>query len=272
MIVDAHLHVWELASKQYPWNPLASVAPDYSWPIEQEIEVMDRYGIDRGILVQPSMYRFDNRYLIECARRYPGRFQLVGLLDPQDDSVEEKMEELAAQGVRGLRLGPMLRPDIPWFNDPKADRVWRKAGEIGMVITLLVIPSQLPAASITIERFPDTLVIIDHLARPDRASSPAEIDALFLLAVRKQVYVKVSALSFMSKETYPHKDIQLLVKRVYDGFGPGRMLWGTDTPMSQKTEGIPAALQLIDLALPQAGQADLALIKGGTAERLFGWN
>ncbi len=271
MIIDAHLHVWELPSTRYPWNPLATVAPDYAWPVEHEIEVMDRYGIDYGILVQPSMYRYDNRYLLECATRYPERFRLVGLLDPQAEDVEKDMEYLAAQGVRGLRLGPMLRPDISWFNDPKADRVWRSAGELDLVITLLVIPQQLRAARTALERFPNTRVIIDHLARPDQAENPSLIDGLLSLAAWDQVNVKVSALGFISKEPYPHHDILTLVKRVYDAFGPGRMLWGTDTPMSQKPEGIPDALKLIELALPQASPQDVDLIKGGTAARLFGW-
>lgn len=271
MIIDAHLHVWELSSERYPWNPLATVAPTYAWPVEREVEVMDRYGIDGGVLVQPSMYRWDNRYLLECARRYPGRFHLVGLVNPDADTVLEDMEALAAEGVQGLRLGPMLRPEMAWFNTPKTDRIWRKASDLSLILTLLVSPEQVADSRDAIRRFPGARIIVDHLARPDKASRPEAMQDLLSLAEFPQVYIKVSALRYMSREPYPHQDILAIVRQVYDRFGPQRLMWGTDTPMSQTPEGIPDALKLIDLALPGASQAEIEMIKGGTAAALFGW-
>ena len=271
MIIDSHLHVWELSSAQYPWNPLASIVPDYAWPIEKEVEVMDRYGIDKGLLVQPSMYRWDNRYLLECARRFPDRFRLVGLVNPQSPRVLEDMETLASQEVNGLRLSPMLRPDMDWYNTPESDRVWVKAGELGLIITLLVFPNQVGQAREAIQRFPQTHVVVDHLARPDNAAAPHDMDDLFSLEKFEQVYVKVSALGFMARQPGPHLDVLSVLRRAYDCFGPQRLMWGTDTPMSTKPIEIPAALELIDQALPSASQEDLGWIKGGTAEKLFGW-
>jgi len=273
MIVDTHLHVWRLHSERYPWQPLADVAPDYEWPIEKEIEVMDKYGVDKGVLIQPSMYSFDNRYLLDCGRSYPGRFALVGLVDPQADSVESDMESLVEQSVQGLRLAPMLRPDILWYNDSQADRVWRKASQLEIILTLLVKLDQVAPATEAIKRFPEVKVVIDHLARPDLAEEPERtklFEDLLALARFEQVCVKVSALGYMSPEPYPHRDILELVRRVFDAFGPKRLMWGTDTPMSQDPNTLPDAMRLIDLALPDASPEDRAQIKGGTAAKL--WN
>ena len=273
MIIDTHLHVWELHSERYPWQPLADVAPDYGWPVESQIEVMDKSGIGKGVLVQPSMYSFDNRYILDCGRRYPERFRLIGLVDPRADAVESHVESLAEQGVRGLRLGPMLRPDIPWYNNKQADRVWKKAAEMNMIITLLVTPDQVAPATEAINRFPGVRVVIDHLARPDKADDPGglQFEDLLALAQFEQVYVKVSALGFMSNEPFPHRDMLDLVQRVFDAFGPERMMWGTDTPMSQDPTTLQDALWLIDIALPDSSTDDRMQIKGGTAGRLFGW-
>jgi len=273
MIVDTHLHVWELHSERYPWQPLADVAPDYAWPVESQIEVMDKSGIGKGVLVQPSMYSFDNRYILDCGRRYPERFRLIGLVDPRADAVESHVESLAEQGVRGLRLGPMLRPDIPWYNDKQADRVWKKAAEMNMIITLLVTPDQVAPATEAINRFPGVRVVIDHLARPDKVDDPGgpQFEDLLALAQFEHVYVKVSALEFMSNEPFPHRDMLDLVQRVFDAFGPERMMWGTDTPMSQDPTTLQDALWLIDIALPDSSTDDRMHIKGGTARQLFGW-
>jgi predicted TIM-barrel fold metal-dependent hydrolase len=273
MIIDTHLHCWELSSEKYPWNPLATVAPAYAWPVERELAVMDQYGIDKGLLVQPSMYRWDNSYnLVNGLQKHPDRFRMIGLVDPQADDVEAQISNLAGQGVSGFRLGPMLRRDIPWYNDPKADRVWARCGQLGLIITLLVIPEMVAGARASVARFPENKIIVDHLARPDAAAEPRQLDDLLTLAEFKNVYVKASALSFMSKEAYPHPDILAYLRRLYQAFGADRLMWGTDTPMSTKPETIPAQLKLIELALPHASPADIALIQGGTAARLLGWN
>jgi len=273
VIIDTHLHVWELHSERYPWQPLADIAPDHGWPVESQIEVMDKFGIDKGVLVQPSMYSFDNRYLLDCGQRYPERFRLVGLVDPRAESVESDMASLADQGVRGLRLGPMLRPDIPWYGDKRADRVWKKVAALGMIITLLVTPDQVAPATDAIKRFPEVKIVIDHMARPDKADDLGgpQFEDLLSLAQFEQVYVKLSALGFMSRQPYPHQDMLDLVRRVFDAFGPDRLMWGTDTPMSQDPTTVSDALRLIDVALPDISPDGRMHIKGGTAARLFGW-
>jgi predicted TIM-barrel fold metal-dependent hydrolase len=271
MIIDTHLHCWELSSEKYPWNPLASVAPTYAWTVERELDVMDQYGIDKGLLVQPSMYRWDNRYnLFNGLQKYPDRFRMIGLVDPQAKNVEMVVRELAGEGVSGVRLAPMMRRDIPWYNDPKADRVWSCCGELGL--TLLVIPEQVAGARAAIARFPENKIIVDHLARPDAATDPRQLEDLLTLAEFKNVFVKASALSFMSKEPYPHMDILAYLRRLFQAFGADRLMWGTDTPMSTKPETIPSQLKLIELGLPEASPKEIAMIQGNTAARLLAWN
>ena len=273
MIIDTHLHCWELSSEKYPWNPLASVVPTYAWSVERELVVMDQYGIDKGLLVQPSMYSWDNCYnLVNGLQKYPDRFRMIGLVDPQADDVEALIKYLAGEGVSGFRLGPMLRRDIPWYNDPRADRVWSCCGDLGLIITLLVIPEQVSGARAAIARFPDNKIIVDHLARPDAAADTRQLEDLLTLAEFKNVYVKASALSFMSKEPYPHKDILTYMHRLYQAFGADHLMWGTDTPMSTKPETIPSHLKLVELGLPEASPVEIAMIKGGTASRLLGFS
>ena len=52
--------------------------------------------------------------------------------------------------------------------------------------------------------------------------------------------------------------------------GPQRLMWGTDTSMSQDPNTLPDAMRLIDLAFPDVSPEDRAQIMGGTAAQL--WN
>jgi predicted TIM-barrel fold metal-dependent hydrolase len=62
------------------------------------------------------------------------------------------------------------------------------------------------------------------------------------------------------------------MRRLYQAFGADHMMWGTDTPMSTKPETIQSQLKLIELGLPEASPAEIAMIQGNTAARLLGWN
>lgn len=273
MIIDSHLHVWEANSLQYPWRPLAYVRPDYAWPVERLVEVLDEYNIFGGLLVQVSLYSFDNHYLIDCGKRYPNRFRLVGMLDPESESIEADMEALTEQGVRGLRLAVHLREDIGWYNTAGADRLWTKAGELDMILTLLVGLNHLEGTGKAIQRFPEVKVVIDHLARPDDFDDPENYpyERFLQLAEYDQVYIKASALNYMSRQPYPHQDALEWTRQAYSVYGASRMMWGTDTPMSVDPQRIPAMIQLVDLALPDISTDERQDILGGTARRLFSW-
>jgi predicted TIM-barrel fold metal-dependent hydrolase len=42
------------------------------------------------------------------------------------------------------------------------------------------------------------------------------------------VYVKVSSAPNFSAEPYPFRDISPYIRRLYDAFGPQRLMWGSD--------------------------------------------
>jgi L-fuconolactonase len=49
----------------------------------------------------------------------------------------------------------------------------------------------------------------------------------------------------MSKAPYPHNDTHEMVRRIYDAFGPERLMWGTDFPHVLKAGGYVRALELV---------------------------
>ena len=57
LIVDTHCHA----------------LPHWFEPVEVLLHQMHANGVEKALLVQVRG-QFDNRYLIECVRRFPGRF------------------------------------------------------------------------------------------------------------------------------------------------------------------------------------------------------
>ena len=70
-------------------------------------------------------------------------------------------------------------------------------------------------------------VMLDHLARPGQGTPEEYVESSSWASVRN-LYMKftTTGVTSASKEPYPHLDARPLVKRVYEAFGPDRMMWG----------------------------------------------
>ena len=58
----------------------------------------------------------------------------------------------------------------------------------------------------------------------------AEVKALCDMARHKNVTVKVSAFYAFGKKKSPYHDLSPMIKRIYEAFGPQRLMWATDCP------------------------------------------
>ena len=100
--------------------------PYWYEPVESILDQMNRNDVDKTVLIQ-FRGQFDNDYLIECVRRFPGRFSATAVVDTRREDAPQELERLVSKGVEGVRIGPSVR-------SPGADRlaIWRKAEELGL--------------------------------------------------------------------------------------------------------------------------------------------
>ena len=73
-IIDSHVHVWRADAILYPVIRSLGLPEGFDAPAELLLKEMEAAGVDKAVLVQPSNYEFDNRYLSHCLTAYPGRF------------------------------------------------------------------------------------------------------------------------------------------------------------------------------------------------------
>ena len=87
---------------------------------------MNSNGVDKAVLIQLGQVRiYDNPYLIECIRRFPGRFAAVGVVDTNTSRCTRTFGEWVNQGLEGIRLRATLQSP---GSDPLA--IWRKAADL----------------------------------------------------------------------------------------------------------------------------------------------
>lgn len=286
-VIDTHMHVWARDGERYPFpHPYL---PDFKLPphegtVEMLIEDMDRHGCTHAVLVQVIYHGWDNAYVADCVKRFPDRLKAHGLIDPTDPHVADKLEFwLKEHGLSGMRFSPLYYQDGKhggdgWLNTKETHALWRKAEELGAVFNFFIGPKQLPQLEIMVRAHPQMRIIIDHLAQIDFKSADAEADLqrLLKMANYRNVWVKVSELSSVSKSgTYPFADAYPHVKRVYEAFGPDRLLFGTGYPGAArahyKRPTLDQEIALIREIMPFFTAEDREKILGRNAARLWGF-
>jgi predicted TIM-barrel fold metal-dependent hydrolase len=232
--VDTHFHVVRAGA------PLAATRSYTPSPatLGEWRHLADRVGIARGVVVQPSVYGFDNTVLIEALRASPDRLRGIVVVRPELPHAE--LEELHDLGVRGVRwntrnLGGLALDSVR----PLADRI----APFGWVLQFLVRPAQLPdlAAMAPSLGLP---VIVDHLGfiALSRASRAGIIGQMQRLLDAGNCYVKISAPYRLGGEP---EDFAAVASSLVQSH-PDRLLWGTDWPHTEMYEVVPDDADLID--------------------------
>jgi predicted TIM-barrel fold metal-dependent hydrolase len=143
--------------------------------------------------------------------------------------------------------------------------------EENLALCPLVNPDALPAIGRMCERFPDTPVIIDHLARIGAGSPILEedIDSLCALAAQPNIKVKVSAFNALGEKKPPHLDLSPMIQQVFEAFGPENLMWATDCPFQVEDETYEESIALIRDRLSFLSEYDKECLLRKTAKQFF---
>jgi len=266
MIVEWNTHIFSSDLARYPFHPQAAYRPDARHlsadPLSDYLQRMDRVGIDRAVIVQPEPYGDDHRLVLACLRRETEKLKATSLFYPKDPAAVSKLQTLVSVEPRIVATrfhahrGKEMYLDS--FADPGVRALWRKAGELGLVIELHIGPNYARQVAEVIREYPSFPVLIDHLAEPGFGTAE-EYEDVLALAHYPNVTMKLSGLSHFSHEPDPHRDAQSLVLRVADAFGPDRLAWSS------------GSLGIVDALLGHWSAADRAQVKGWNLARLAGF-
>jgi len=271
--VDAHVHVWTPDTKQYPLAEgytKEDVQPPSFTP--QELFAHCRpLGVSRIVLIQMSFYGYDNSYMLDMIRKHEGVFSGVAVINPKDEPAET-MSKLAERGVRGFRIVQGKRTGEAWLASEGMAEMWKRGAETRQAMCCLCQPDSFPAIGRMCRKHPDTPVVIDHYGRLGMDGKIRERDLanLCALAPHKNVGVKVSAFYALGKKQAPYMDLAPMTKRVYEAFGPQRLMWASDCPF-QVAGGhdYRPSLDFIRRRLDFLSEEDKEWMLRKTAERVY---
>lgn len=268
-IIDPHVHVWK-HDVAYPWSPDLKTPPQDDALPDTLLRLMQTHGVEKTVIVHVIYYRWDCRYTAACIQANRDKFRGVCRVDPQSPRAAADLDHWIGEGFHGVRLSPAAGPAGDWINDrAQMDAIWGRAAERRIPMCVLCPISRIPDVDRVIERHAGRLdVCIDHMADCP-IDQPAELNKLLALARHERVHVKLSHLWSLSREKYPYRDTHDQVRRLYEAFGPQRLMWGTDWPAVESYCGYGRALALYRDEIKFFTDADRKWILGGTALRLW---
>ena len=235
-IVNAAEHAWVIDDPAFPINPRLSNCPSNkpkrSYTMEHLLAEMRVYGIDKVVISHVCYYGTDNTYPIHCVKAHPDKLAAIGLLvghrlyRPDDGENPRRLQRLMKEhGLVGLRLSPIYDSDKVWLNDRVSFPLWRKAEQLGAVFNIFLAPHQIGQVADMAKRFPGVKVVVDHFAMIDITRPDSEgIDQILAIEPLSNVYIRTS-LHNPSRQTIPYRDMWPYLRRVYDRFGPRRMIY-----------------------------------------------
>ena len=224
---DCHAHVFG-PGDHYPfiphglYTPADALQPDYR-------RMLDALGLERGVLVQPSIYGTDNRAMLDALAQDRERLRGVAVLPFDAETVE--IERLHSQGVRGIRcnivdlkFGKGLLP---------ADELRALATRIkpfGWHAEFLMHVNEFPDLDRQLADFPVQMVF-GHLGYvPTTAGTDTGgFHALLRLMRDGKAWVKLTAPYRLTLSHLPYVDVDPTARILLET-APQRLLWGSDWP------------------------------------------
>jgi predicted TIM-barrel fold metal-dependent hydrolase len=274
LTIDAQVHAYE---RDHPARPWASVLHGPSEVTGDDmVATMDEVGVDGALLVSPyAMYRFDASYALEVHAAHPRRFGLIKPVDTTDPGVAETIADWArTEGTVAIRI--MLNRDLSEDPaDPGINRVLAAAARHDLLVNLLCW-GRLEQASALAARNPDTTLVIDHLGlqqpfEPPAPAAPfADLPKLLGLAAHDNIVVKITGACTLSHQPFPYNDLWDPLARIFDAFGFGRCMWGTDwtraVALLTYREGVES-FRVTD----RLSEGDRTALMGETLKRVYDW-
>lgn len=277
MIIDTHVHIWEIDPPKYPVGPTApnwNSEPDEPATATELIEDMDTNGVDRSVIVQTSWSTWDNGYIADSVAQYPNRLIGHGMIDPQDPDNAAKVQYwMQERGLVGFRFHPFYYPEEKILLNPRNGPLWEEIAMREAIIQFHLRPDDTDQVDAIARRFPHNYLLLDHMGYPDIDQGPEYFRPILELARHNNIFVKISDVAGRSKEAFPFSDVQPYIRSLVNTFGAERCLWGTGYPGHHRVKNnwlpLDEELRLIRTGLPFLKAEQIDHILGLTAAQIW---
>jgi predicted TIM-barrel fold metal-dependent hydrolase len=268
---DTHAHIMGPKAR-YPYSPARIYTPpDCLLPDYQRM--LAALGVERAVLVQPSVYGTDNTVMLEAMKSAGKRFRGVAVVAESISDAE--LKHLDAAGVRGVRINIVDVKDRKPGTLPmdRLKTLARRVAPLGWHMEFLMHADEFPDLDRAFAGFPVDIVL-GHLGymKTDQGLANAGFQALLRLMKAGRAWVKLTGPSRITTTGgLPYADVVPYARALIEA-NPERVIWGTDWPHVIIKTPMPNDGDLADLLsdwIPDARTREQVLVRNPA--RLYGF-
>jgi L-fuconolactonase len=291
-MLDAHVHLWDLAVRDQPWIPAGS-------PIRRSFGLGDLRSalagtpVDGVILVQVLNNAAETADLLACAAETASSLAcaaetasslacaagglvcgVVGWADLAAPDFAAELNRLQSTGwLVGLRHQALAEPDpAGWLGRPEVRRSLAVLEAAGLPFDLMIRPAHFAAARQAARDHPGQQFVLDHLGKPPIVAGELEpwTAALRTLAAEPNMACKLSGLQTIASPDWTYRELAPYLDVALETFGPSRLLFGSDWPVSSQAASYSTVCDVARTACSSLSPAEQAAVLAANARTIYG--
>lgn len=246
---DCHAHVFGPQSC-YDYTSNRSYTPPDA-PAGAYRHLHQQLGIERGVLVQPSVYGTDNslqadtlNYLNGLNKGHQSK-QYKGVAVVDADVSEQELDLLSESGHCGVRMNLLFKGGIEW---PDVVRLADRLAEHQWHLQFLVDVSEFDDFEHKVRELP-VPVVVDHMGHMEcrKGIENPGFQSLLQLMQEGHAWVKLSgAYRITAEQLPPYNDVTPFAQALIEA-NSEQCVWGSDWPHPHFSTPMPNDGDLLDL-------------------------
>jgi 2-pyrone-4,6-dicarboxylate lactonase len=243
---DTHAHVCGPEARYPYWEGRVYTPPD-ALPAQYR-RLLTTLGVERAVLVQPSVYGTDNTAMLDALAEDPVHMRAVAVVEP--DIRPGELERLHALGVRGVRCNIVdIKEGKGRLPMDSLTALAKKVRPFGWHLEFLMHVDEFPDLDRLLDGFPVD-VVFGHLGymKTSLGLEAPGFAALLRLMRSGRAWVKLTGPYRISSGALPYVDVAAFAHTLVDT-APDRIVWGTDWPHVMVKGAMPNDGDLCELLL-----------------------
>jgi len=235
MVIDSHHHFWKFNPAEYGWIDESMSVIRRDFLAEDLRDAIQSAGVDAVISVQARQSMEETHWLLSIANENKFIRGVVGWVPLISDRVKQDLETVAADPkLRGVRHVIHDEPDEQFISREDFNRGVSLLKEFKLAYDILIFERQLPVATRFVDRHPDQVFVLDHLAKPKIKTGDREAWAKNIreLGKRPNVYCKMSGMVTEADwQNWTQQQLRDYFDVALEAFGIERLMAGSDWPV-----------------------------------------
>jgi L-fuconolactonase len=296
--IDAHHHLWDLDAREHRWlmggQPWASdeelAALRRSYRLTDLASLAAAAGVTGTVVIQTVAEPWETSDLLELAagrdpyatgdRPEPTASTgllagVVGWTDLTAPGVADAVATLRAWPggafLRGIRHPLLIEPDPDWLSRPAVLSGLRALAAADLAFDVVALPHHLPATVTAARSVPELTFVLDHLGGPPAETGQGATDGPWASAISELAALPNVTGKLSGAHTSPARasDLRPYYETVLAAFGPGRLMFGSDWPVSTLAATYGQVHALYRELTQRLSPAEQQAIFAATATRVY---